>query len=121
MTRTFALTMRRPHETLHLPMPVGRKLSEAGKTAWSLLILGATLGCFGVYIFQVNAAASRGFHLRVLEKRLEALQEHVSMLENQAAQAQTLRSLEGKVKALGYVPVDHMEFLNAPTGYAVAK
>jgi len=121
MTRTFALSMRRPHETLHLPMPVGRKLSEAGKTAWSLLILGITLGCFGVYIFEVNAAASRGFHLRVLEKRLEALQENVSVLENQSAQTQTLHSLEERVKALGYVPVDHMEFLDSHTGYAMAK
>jgi TolA-binding protein len=121
MSRAFALTMKRPQETLGIPMSMGRRLSAAGKVSWFSLIVIATCVCMGVYMFQINTAAKQGYTLRALQKRLESLNERVTALDNQTAQMQTIRTVEERIKGLGYVPADHMEFMDPNHGYALAR
>ena len=85
MSRPFILSLKHPHEQFGLPMSFGRKLGASGRVASIVLLGAAILFCLGVYIYQVNAAASKGFQLRALEKQLETVRESVALLEDQVA------------------------------------
>jgi hypothetical protein len=122
MNRAFTLTLKRPHESLGIPMPIGRKLSEAGKWSWFAFVAAGILACGIVYVWQVNRAATKGFELRALEVRKEKLEETVASLEDDAARRQTMKALETRVQQMGYVTVDRLEYVDVKTGgYAMAK
>lgn len=122
MSRTLTLSMKRPHEQFGLPMSFGRKLGASGHLAWLALLISASVLCVGIYIYQVNAAASKGFQLRTLEKRLESARESVALMEDQAATLQAMDALKTRVAGLGYVPADQLEFADVPSSaYAMAK
>ena len=122
MTRAYAMTMKRPQETLRLPVSVGRKLCSAGRASGLAFFVIATMACMSMYIYQVNVAASQGFTRRALELKQERLSESVTALEDQLAQRQTIRAVQDRVKGLGYVPVDHVEYIDpSHQGYALAK
>lgn len=114
--------MKRPHEQFALPMSFGRKLGASRQAAWLALLCGATLFSVSVYIYQVNAAASKGFALRTLEKQLSQDQEAVAELEDQASSLQAMDTLQARVASLGYVPADQLEYIDANhQAYAFAK
>ncbi len=122
MNRAFVMTMKRPHETLGIPVPVGRKLGEMGKSTWIAFMVCLTLAAGGLYIYQVNAAASKGFTVRKLEQQAQHLQDEVMALQDQSVKEQALDVLQEKVKSMGYVSVDHMDFVDVAGGsYALAK
>ncbi len=121
MSRAYAMALRSPHISLGLPVHVGRKFEVAARRTWIGVMLLVTLSCMGVYLFQVNRAASKGFTLRTLEKQLDQLTTEVEALENQSARQQSLSSIEVRVRDMGYVPVDRMEFVDIPHGFAVAN
>lgn len=114
------MTLKRPHVTLGLPVPFGRKIGEVGKIGWMVFMGVASLFCVGLYIFLVNASATKDYQLRAYEKQLERLKETVSVLESQTAEMQSMHTLEEQVKTLGYVPVDQMEYIDASHGFAMA-
>lgn len=122
MSRTLVLSMKRPHEQFGLPMSFGRKLGASRNVAWVAVLVIASLLCVGFYIYQVNAAATKGFELRSLEKRLETVRETVASLEDQAATLQTMDALKARIGELGYVPADQLEFIDVSrSAYALAK
>ena len=85
-------------------------------------VVSAFVACLGLFVYQAHIAATQSFATRALEKRLESLQETVAVLENQAAQIQTIQAVQDKIQTLGYIPVEHMEFVNiSPETYALAK
>ncbi len=113
--------MKRPHETLGLPMPVGRRLGEHGKLFWlAFFAIGIGLSA-GVYIFQVNMSASKAYALRSLEKQADRLEEAVSALESRVAELQTLKALEARIEGKGFVPVGEVEFIQPPTGHITRR
>ena len=78
--------------------------------------------CVGVYVYQVSLAAPKGYEMRNLEKQREVLEESVSALEAQVAAQQSMNALQDRVKGLGYVPVDRMEYIDVNGhAYAFAK
>lgn len=122
MNRAFVMTMKRSHETLGLPTPIGRKLSGLGKSTWVTLSICLTIAAAGLYIYQVNSAASKSFTVRDLEKQTERLRNDVMALENQSVKMQAMYSLQERVKPLGYVSIDRMEFLDVShSSYALAQ
>lgn len=121
MSRAYALALRSPHLSLGLPVSMGRKIESFAKRSWIVAIAMITLACVGVYLYQVNRAASKGFTLRNLEKQLDQLSIDVETLENSSARLQALSTVEARVRELGYVRVDRMEFVDVPRGYALAK
>lgn len=121
MSRAYALALRNPHLSLGLPVPVGRKIEVAAKRGWVVAMVFLTLLCVGVYLYQVNRAASKGFTLRNLEKQLDQLSVEVETLENSSAKLQSLSAVEARVQQIGYVRIDRMEFVDVPSGYAMAR
>lgn len=121
MSRTYAIAMQRPRVELGLPMSTGKRVEVAAKRTWILLMVVVTAACIGTYLYQVNRAASKGFTLRTLERQLDQLQTTVAELENTAARMQSLAAVEARVTGRGYVPVDRMEFVDVPVGYALAR
>ena len=114
--------MHRPYEQLGLPTSFAKRLETAKPMLWLSVVGVCAIGCLGFYLYEVNKTSSKGFELRTLEKRLEQARASVLSYEDQAAQLQAVSSLQEKIGALGYVPVDQMEFIDpAASGVAVAK
>ena len=106
------LTMQRNPDALGMAVPIGRRIGEAGKRTWFVLIIAASMALAGVYFYQINAAATKTFALREQEKRLEHLRETVSSLETQAAKEQAMVTMEERIKGVGFVPNEHVEYLS---------
>ncbi len=121
MNRSFSMTMKRPQEALQIPLPIGRRLGDFSKGAWFAVMASASVACIGVYMFQVNKAAGKGYELRTLDRKIETLKETVASLEDQSATLRSVHALETRVTGMGYVPVGRMEFIDAVHGYAMAK
>lgn len=118
--RMYALGMTRPHETLGLPQPLGRKL-PSGILGWNFAVLGVMVSLCVLYVAQVNHAASRGFQLQDVQRRVERLQIDVTALEDKVATMSSVKELTARAEAQGLVPVDRLEFAR-PGGklYALA-
>lgn len=117
-----AIAYRQPHVALGLSMPAGRKMAKAAKSSWAVLLLVLTAACAGAYVYQMNRAATKGYSLRELDRKLEVLQDQVMVLEDEAAKKQALRTIEEQVKGLGYVPVDRVDFVDVGrNAYAIAE
>lgn len=120
MSRTLALAMNRPHERLHLPLPIGRRLPQ-GMLGWNLLVASATLALVVVYIVQVNSAAQRGFSLRTVQQRVDSLHTDVMSLDDKVAMLSSVQAVTDRATQLGFVPVQRLEFANpASRSYALA-
>ena len=122
MSNAYIMTMRRPQEALGLAAPIGKRIGEIGRTAWMALLVCFTIFGVGLYIYQVNSSASKGYTVRDLQGHVERLKETVADLETQSVQLEAMHSLEARVAPLGYVAVDHVGFLDAAKGtYALAR
>lgn len=121
MSRTLAISLKRPHEQFDLPMPIARRMADIQNGTWITLMFTALITCVGMYIYQVNAAASKSFELRQLEKQVERLQDTVSSLDYQITELKSIHSLEERVRGLGYVPLNSVRYLSAPSGQVAAR
>ncbi len=122
MARSQTTVLRQPHLALGLSLAPGRKLEKAARNSWIGLFLVLSFLAMGMNVYQMNKAATKGYTLRDQEKQLERLKATVAELEDKAAKTQALYAIEERVKGLGYVRVDRMEFLDVTRGsYAVAR
>lgn len=122
MNPAFVMTMKRPHETFRIPCSLGRRMNHLGRNILLGVLACLTIAAVGTYIYQVNSSASKGFVVRDLEKNLEQLQNSVTDLEDQSVRMQAMHALQERVRPLGYVSVDQMEFIDvAHHSYALAK
>ncbi len=121
--RSFAFTLRRPTETLGLPMPASRRINPASlhKTL-ALGVLGALfVVSVGVYVSLIGNAAQRTVELRTLERKVEAAKEIVADLDQKIAREQAMPAIEARVRALGFVPIDRSEYVRVPLRPTVAR
>lgn len=87
-----------------------------------MLVAAVTLALAFVYVVQVNRAATRGFNLRDVEKKVEKMRTEVMSLEDKVATLSSVQSLNDRSTQLGFVPVDRLEFVNpASKSYAMAR
>lgn len=121
MSRTLAISLKRPHEHLGLPMPMTRRLADVQSGTWMALLIGGIIACAGVYIYQVNAAASKSFEMRQLEKQAERLQDTVSSLDYKITELRSMHALEGRIQGLGYVPASDVRYLEVSSTVAARK
>lgn len=111
--------MTRPHESLGLPQPLGRRLPQ-GLVSWNIVLLALMLVSSTIYVIQVNRASMRGFHLREVERHLEAVRSDVMALDDRIATLSSVQSLTQRADQLGLVSADRLEFVNpASKSYAV--
>lgn len=121
MPNAYAIAMMKPHETLGLPQPLGRRLPQ-GLMGWNLALAIATLVCGIVYVVEVNAVAAKGYRLGQAEKRVETLKTETLAIQNKAATVTSIQQLTARAAELGMQPVDRLEFLSpAAKNYALAK
>lgn len=121
MPNAFAISMTRPHESLGLPKPIGRRVPR-GIVAWNIAIATATLACGLFYVVQVNLASTKSYELRNTEKRVDALKTETMMIQDKIVMLSSMQSLNARAAELGFVPVDRLEFVNpASKSYALAQ
>jgi len=84
-----------------------------------MVIAVMMFACVFGYVVQVNSAASRGFELRDVEKRVETLRSDVMGLEDTVATLSSVQALNERAIALGFVPVQGIEYVN-PAGKTTA-
>lgn len=121
MSRSFAISLKSPQAALRLPVSEGKKMEIVAKKTWLFLMIGFTVFFIGTYLYQVNRAASKSFVLQGLDRDVKQLQVTVADLENTAAKKQALAHVEERLRDMGYVSVDRMEFVDVPRGYALAQ
>jgi len=121
MAHLYALSMTRPHETLGLPQPFGRRLPQ-GMTAWNMTISVATILSIAAYIVIVNTSAAKGYSLRKAEQNVEALKTETTILQNTMVTLSSMRQLSDSASAMGLIPTDRVEYVTpAAASYALAK
>lgn len=107
------MSLKRPHETLGIPVPVGRRITSLGKNSWLVAIGCAIALSAGMYMYQINAAAKQGFTLRILQKTEGHLRDQVAELEDLSAKSQTIHTLKERVQTLGYVEAHDVVYVDA--------
>lgn len=121
MPNAFAVTMTRPHEALGLPQPFARRLPQ-GIVAWNLVALCATVLLSVLYVVQVNMAAAKGYALRDVQAKVDALSTENLKLQDKIATLSSLQSVSMRATELGFQPVDRLEFLDVTRlSYAMAR
>jgi len=73
------------------------------------------------YLYYVNRTATGGFDIKGLENRIEVLQKDNKKLEIQAAQLQSLTTLEGASQSLQMVATTAIEYLPAVSSAVAIK
>lgn len=82
----------------------------AGKPAAALFAV--LVAAFGTgYLVQVNAASSKGYEIRTLERRISELKEEADRVELKVAQEQSVQAVEAKVRGMGMVPTPKLDYL----------
>ncbi len=121
MSRAFAISMVRPHETLCLPQPLGRRLPQ-GIWAWNAAFLVGTVIMSLLYVVQVNTSTSKGYALRTVEKHVESLKTEAQMLQDKTIGLSSLKNLSDRASQLGFSQTNEIVYVN-PTAkaYAMAK
>ena len=113
MSRSFVLSLQRPHEALGVPLPMARRVSRIRTNASVATCCIVSMVCLGFSIISVNTSAAKTFDRRTLEKRAEQLAEEVSDLESRAAVLQSYSSLQERVRDRGYHPVEKVQYIDA--------
>lgn len=111
MSRSFVLSLQRPQEALGVNVSTSQRVRRVGKKGW--VYACAVLGCvlMGFSIISVNTSAAKTFDIRSLERQAERLAEQVSVLEAQIAVFQSYASLQDRVKGMGYVQAEGIQYL----------
>ncbi len=119
MSHAYAISMTRPHETLGLRMPFARRIPR-GISAWNAILFTLTVALALTYVVTVNTSSSKSYALRDVEKRVAALKDETMTLESKMVTQSSLQELSDRATALGFVPVDHVDFVNvAPKAFAM--
>ena len=121
MSRAFAITMTRPHETLGLPQPFGRRLPQ-GIWAWNAAFLVGTLTMAIFYVVQVNSSTSKGYALRTVQNQVDTLKTQTQELQEKTISLSSLQALSTRASQLGFVQTDSVNYLDpASKAYAMAQ
>ncbi len=75
--------------------------------------------CFLAYLWQVNTLSTKGFQIKVLEKRLGALKTEIQDLELNVASEKSINKINERVKELEMVKTAQAEYVR-PLGSSVA-
>lgn len=108
------MTIAKPREALGLPKPLFYRLPR-GITALNMAIMVLTCILSVVYIVQVNAATTKGYSLRKVEKKVDALTTETMILHDKIAVMSSIQSLNARAAELNMEPATDLRFLN-PAG-----
>lgn len=80
--------------------------------ALNILVIVAVSLMFIGYLAVNTRAATKGFTIRSLERKIAELEERNKSLSLDALTGQSMESIEGQVAELGFVPVGQVEYLS---------
>jgi len=116
MSRLFALAMTHPQQHFGFKEPIARQIPR-GALGWGLIALVCWVGCAGLYVAQITAAAPRSDRLERLQRQIESLQTDVTASEDQVARGSSMHALTERAQTLGLVSPTEVQYIN-PTGLA---
>jgi hypothetical protein len=73
-----------------------------------------------LYIHQVTSSAVGGYDITSLERHVNALKEQEQQLELKAAELQSLKAIEERIRRLNFIPTEQMAFTSPLFGGSVA-
>ena len=85
-----------------------------------LLLFGVFM-FFIAYIFFNNAASTKGFFIRSLEKKIITLENQQQKLSLEVVAGQSMDTVETKISGLGFVPVSRIDYVNAGGGAVAVR
>lgn len=97
-----------------------RKPASFGIQVLNTLILGVSVSFFVGYLVMNNQAATQGFTIRSVEKRIAELEHESRELDIEAVSIQSMKHIEEQIGGLGMVPVSSVDYISAiPPAVAV--
>ncbi len=112
MARSFVLSLQKPHESLGVALPLGKRLANDRSRLSCIACVFFGLVFLAFSIISVNISAAKSFDRRTLERSAERLSEQVNELSSRVAVLQSYSSLKDRVEGLGYVAIEKTEFLD---------
>ena len=82
-----------------------------------LVVFIAALGVF--YIFEVNNNATKGYEIRVLEKKVQELKDSQERLKIREAELKSMYNIEERTKNLNMVAPKDVSYLTLPGNVAM--
>ncbi len=82
-----------------------------------LVVFITALGIF--YIFEVNSNATKGYEIRLLEKRVQELKDSREKLKIQEAESKSMYNIEERTKGLNMVAPKDVSYLTLPGDVAM--
>jgi hypothetical protein len=122
VTRTYALTMTKPHEALGLEHPLVRQIAKDPSLA-RFTMIWALLFCLGLtYIGLITASSAQSFQLRDAQDRVDRLTMESRALETMVARTSSIDALSKHAANGGYVQVATVQTIDAAGhSYAFAR
>lgn len=74
----------------------------------------------GLYLYEVNSAAVKGFKMKEIEKKVDDLRAENKKLENNSAKYESITTTQEKTRELQMVPSRSVEYVTVTPG-GVAK
>ena len=93
--------------------------ARVGRVTLNFLLVAfiATLGIF--YIFEVNSNATKGFEIRLLEKKVQELKDSQERLKIREAELKSMYNIEERTKNLNMVAPKDVSYLTLPGNVAM--
>jgi len=80
-------------------------------TRWQLVVLGALIVLGGLYIWQMNISATRGFLMHDLERDIHSLSIENERAQLEVARLQSVESVSNRVQMLGLTKVETIDYI----------
>ena len=96
------------------------KLKKFTKPIFFVTIIAVFVCAIGVYLFEVNYIAAKGFYIRDLEQSIVTEKEGFEKLQLEMIGLRSMVDLSEKVEGLGMQPVDKITYYDS-AGQVVAR
>lgn len=95
---------------------------DTQKIVWLNAMLAVLVSSLCVtYLIINNRTASKGYQLRVVEKRMQILQDEQKKIGEITISQQSMDAVASQAQTLGFVPVGHIDYLTTGTGSVAVR
>lgn len=87
----------------------------------NVLLIAGALSFFVGYLILNTQAAAKGFAIRAIEKRIGELEDQRQRLDLEVVAVRSMENLSGRVRDLGLVPVQSVDYVSGGPGTVAIK
>jgi hypothetical protein len=114
------MSLRRNQNQRTAKRPVAKTAAGFNVVAVNVALMAVGIALFVGYLLMNNAASTKGFAIREVERTIAELEDERKRLDMETVTAQSLQKVEDGVASLGMVQVRDVDYLNAaPPSVAV--